>query len=152
MSNLDEAFSINNLQFKPTSDVILKTYEEILEEIKTKPILSKSSDKIKKIGFWSIDPFNFTSDLPFPIQNTSNLNSTQKTFILDQFKKVESKSKSEFYLGFSICRICEKPNGNIEYTYNNGTKDFIFPQGYKHYLEDHDVEIDPEFLDELNKI
>lgn len=42
------------------------------------------------------------------------------------------------YLGLSTCRCCGTHNGSREYVFDN----FRIPEGYLHYLEDHNVEMD----------
>ena len=45
------------------------------------------------------------------------------------------------YYGNSTCRICKKQNGSLEYY----TTLFRWPEGYKHYLINHNVPPTPEF-------
>lgn len=46
------------------------------------------------------------------------------------------------YLGKSVCRICNKPNGSAELT--DGT--FVWPEGLAHYLEVHGVRLPERFV------
>jgi hypothetical protein len=45
------------------------------------------------------------------------------------------------YRGYSPCRICDQSNGSREYHYGG----WIWPQGYIHYLRDHNVLPDEDF-------
>ena len=45
------------------------------------------------------------------------------------------------YRGWSTCRCCGKHNGSREFVSGN----FRWPEGYRHYLQDHLIEPDPEF-------
>lgn len=45
-------------------------------------------------------------------------------------------------MGFSLCRICNKPNGCSELT--DGT--FLWPEGLAHYVADHGVRLPEEFV------
>lgn len=45
------------------------------------------------------------------------------------------------YLGFSLCRVCGKPNGCLEYIVEHWT----WPEGFQHYVLEHDVRPSPDF-------
>jgi len=56
------------------------------------------------------------------------------------------------YLGFSQCRICNKKNGSKEtHITHNGIK-FIVPEGYIHYVKDHNVHLSSNLIEYLKKI
>ena len=46
------------------------------------------------------------------------------------------------YRGWSDCRVCGKHNGSVEFTLNN----FTWPEGYKHYIAEHNVHPPPNFV------
>lgn len=97
-----------------------------------------------KVGFWRSE---YEPEYPFPKEN-SGVNST---LILNLIHKI-MKSKHPDVLaaanmGCSPCRICKKSNGCTEYQWRN----YQFPGGYIHYLEDHHVRVDPGFESELLK-
>ena len=50
--------------------------------------------------------------------------------------KIQSYAHKTYFRGFSSCRICKKINGSIEYEY----KGHIWPEGYLHYIEEHNIE------------
>jgi hypothetical protein len=55
--------------------------------------------------------------------------------------------RTNTYLGFSRCRLCQCPNGSSEQT--DGT--YIWPSGYVHYLERHQVKPPKAFIDHVLK-
>ena len=72
-----------------------------------------------------------------------------QTKAIDQefIKKLEyiqnNKAQLRAYKGISHCRICNCRNGSEEYTYKN----HVWPQGYMHYLIQHNVHPSKEFYD-----
>lgn len=131
----------------------IKTYNELLEENKIEPVKSIFSKGQKKVGFWRYDAFDpSVQEYPFPMENSSKLTGEEKRDMLRKYDRVVSLSKSVGYMGFSLCRICDCHNGSEEYTYKCGDKEFIFPEGYKHYLDVHNVQIDEDFYEELKKL
>jgi hypothetical protein len=106
---------------------------------------------VKNVGFWKACDADIMLPFPgtpvytdVPIANTSSMDtSTLKAFV-DKLTWVEkTKAETTEYLGFSTCRICGCRNGNQEYTYNG----YCWPSGYMHYLKDHNVEGDAEFVE-----
>jgi hypothetical protein len=47
------------------------------------------------------------------------------------------------FMGFSTCRICGHENGNLEWS--DGT--YVWPQGFGHYLTEHDVRPPAPFVE-----
>lgn len=93
------------------------------------------------IGFWK-EPSN--SDwVNMPIENSARecqanlislLEDRQNTLYRDGGTRTD-------YLGHSTCRICAKwNNGCSEYCIDG----FVWPEGYMHYLKEHNVEVDNE--------
>jgi hypothetical protein len=54
---------------------------------------------------------------------------------LNKLGEVELYAKKVGYLGYSKCRVCSRNNGDT----TNISGEFSFPQGYRHYLEEHNV-------------
>jgi thiol-disulfide isomerase/thioredoxin len=79
----------------------------------------------------------------FPIENSAEEDNTR---YINLIKEIQKKSFCNYYFGVSRCRLCGKSNGSAEYTFSN----FIWPEGYIHYLKDHNVKIDDEFKTFLN--
>ena len=93
----------------------------------------------KKIGFWksSSEP-----ELPMPVSNTESFN--KKDEFLARLASIEkNKSTERKYRGFSVCRICNCSNGISEYSFGG----FVWPSGYSHYIEKHNVIPDKVFFD-----
>ncbi|GAA3654726.1 hypothetical protein GCM10022224_017170 [Nonomuraea antimicrobica] len=44
--------------------------------------------------------------------------------------------------GLSLCRLCDKPNGSLEFT--DGV--FLWPQGLAHYVREHSVRLPDEII------
>jgi hypothetical protein len=123
-------------------------YSDILNFYDIPPPKKHSENEVK-VGFWASDSFSFSNSFSnsFPISNSSTLSDSQKNKFLQQLDLVIKKSRVEQYLGFSICRICRCHNGAQEYYFKakNG-KTYIFPEGYQHYIKDHNVAINQEFF------
>ncbi|MBE9925061.1 hypothetical protein G8C93_04020 [Cellulosimicrobium cellulans] len=49
------------------------------------------------------------------------------------------------YMGWSTCRMCGQRNGNLEFT--DGT--FVWPEGLRHYVEDHGVRPPDRFTEHV---
>jgi hypothetical protein len=45
--------------------------------------------------------------------------------------------KRKEYMGISHCRICDIDNGSREYSVMFEGRKFIWPAGFRHYLEEH---------------
>ncbi len=90
---------------------------------------------MNKEGFWwSVREPN----LPFP---ESKPRWSKKKKFLDALSVLEAKATRNLYRGISRCRLCGEANGNAEFTNKNWT----WPQGYRHYIDDHDVRPSREF-------
>jgi len=56
------------------------------------------------------------------------------------------------YLGSSRCRICNKTNGSKETRITHNGIKFIVPEGYIHYVKDHNVHPSSNLIEYLKKI
>ena len=72
-----------------------------------------------------------------PIASTRALDRS----LLDQLAKAEGGALRVSCFGSSWCRVCGASNGSVEYTAGG----FVWPSGYRHYLEAHNVAVDPDF-------
>lgn len=54
---------------------------------------------------------------------------------------VEGEECVRLYLGFSLCRVCGKLNGTLEYIVEH----WIWPEGFHHYVLEHGVRPSPDF-------
>jgi len=49
--------------------------------------------------------------------------------------------------GFSVCRICECVNGGRTFVHDG----FMWPDGFRHYIEEHNVKPSDDFIEMVNK-
>lgn len=111
---------------------------------------------MKRVGFWrsSKSPLlPMPQERVRPAAGTANflaaLSVLELSLINDHRANV-SRYDEQFapdvheYREASTCRICGAPNGNKEFVFG-GLQGFIWPSGYKHYLDAHHVEPDREF-------
>lgn len=103
--------------------------------------------KQKIIGYWKENnnninnkKYEFYKNLKLPIENSATENQVEIIKLLEQ-KEKDIDTDNDFYLGYSICRICNKKNGCCEYF----DEYYRWPEGYIHYLKEHNVAIDDEF-------
>jgi len=91
---------------------------------------------VKKVGFW------YSTHEPELLKPKPGTPMMHKSLVLDAIDYVEKEARCVAYRGFSCCRICGRINGSEEFTF----KGFTWPSGYKHYIEDHNVYPDPDWL------
>lgn len=96
----------------------------------------------KREGFWRSQE---EPDLPMPMARSKPMG--DKGEFLCNLQLKQDGARESAYRGFSVCRICRKPNGNEEYA-GGGWR---WPQGYRHYIEEHNVQPSPEFFDFIMK-
>ena len=91
-------------------------------------------------GFWHSG--SILSKLPTPIPRGPWQG--QQEF-LKALRKLESRNsvKMDAFKGMSHCRICKCINGSKQYSY----KKWIWPSGYKHYIEEHNVRPSLAFME-----
>lgn len=91
---------------------------------------------MKRIGYWR-QTERSGIDLPWPKEG--RLPEETKKMIVDFLKNGKQYAA---YRGWSTCRICNKPNGSTCLV--NG--DFIYPEGYAHYISEHNIQPDFDLL------
>jgi hypothetical protein len=107
------------------------------------------------IGFWKVKRESYENIMPWetdwpniPIENSANGNQDDiiKLLLLKQeFIDAGNGGQMKHYFGISMCRICNKPNGCSEYSIDG----FVWPSGYIHYLQNHNVMCEPIFKNYL---
>lgn len=92
-------------------------------------------DPLRQEGFWCYkEDENFIfKDLPYPKANEMDQNEIAD--FLSKLAKVEKKTPTFRYLGYSDCRICGEQNGTKTYY----TDLFAWPEGFRHYIKEHGV-------------
>lgn len=100
------------------------------------------------VGFWAKHKASCENVMPwekvyrnFPIANSAIMD---QRHLIQCLAVAESKANVVDYFGPSSCR----KYGSKEFTLG----DFKWPQGYVHYLRDHNVAIDSAFADFLHTI
>jgi len=109
--------------------------------------LTKVSDNEYIEGYWfPLNPneSDFEQMYPKPKQ--------QKTFVstefLDKLKLLtENNAIAIQYYGSSMCRLCKRYNGSIEYKITQNNITFRYPKGLIHYYEYHNVHPSTEFYE-----
>jgi len=97
---------------------------------------------MKKVGFW------YSKDepkLPMPVQQEPDSEWVKKDKPASFAKlliAVEKVARCVGYKGSSRCRICDKRNGSMEFGY----KGWVWPEGYMHYIRDHNVKPPAKFI------
>lgn len=117
-----------------------KELKEIDEQLERDRDLSKriKATKWQPEGFWySKDE----PDLPMPVENS--IDPELKQAFLSALQEIQKQAEQEHYMGWSDCRLCDKMNGSRE-LYFMGWK---WPEGYIHYIQDHNVAPTKEFHD-----
>jgi hypothetical protein len=100
-----------------------------------------------KVGFWS---GNGDDNHEYPDVDESINETKIEDKFLDQLKLVEKYSYRQVYMGYSECRVCDKEdNGDSDFTTHDMS--FIFPDGYRHYIEEHNIHPPENFYDYVMK-
>ena len=95
---------------------------------------------MKKIGYWR-NSEDEKSDLPYPCKSSLNKDLQEKVI-----KFLMQGVKTRSYKGWSSCRICGKSNGSSDM--RNG--EFEYPEGYVHYIQDHNIQPDENLIKHLS--
>lgn len=104
------------------------------------------------IGYWKTNTPNCA--YPMPVENTADRPELEEALILLNKIKNSYKTKTLYTKGVSPCRICNKSNGSQEYVVikysraGNPMVRWCIPEGYEHYLVDHQVKPDLDALRE----
>lgn len=96
-------------------------------------------NRVKFIGFWKGH-----GNWPMPVKNSAKFDQTK---IINKIKEIQKIGRVINYRGHSGCRLCGKMNGSKEYAIDH----YVWPEGYLHYLKDHNVAVDKEFGEYVNK-
>lgn len=91
----------------------------------------------KSVGYWKQSE-NSNENLPWPTTGRKLPNETKHKIIL----YLNRGKTHAAWMGSSHCRICGCMNGSTCLT--DGT--FVWPEGYAHYIDKHDVMVDPDLL------
>jgi len=103
------------------------------------------------IGYWK--QFKDEDvDLPWPTINPELTDEIRMDYLrlLDLAEK-DKATAHENYRGWSMCRLCRKANGIGEFEMVIDGVLYTWPDGYRHYIEDHKCDIDYKFYEVLKK-
>jgi hypothetical protein len=88
------------------------------------------------VGYWSDDKGRW----PDPGEFVDTTWDDQERDMVSQY--IGAGTIARTFMGYSACRICGALNGDLEYT--DGT--YIWPQGLRHYVDQHSVRLPAEFV------
>ena len=93
--------------------------------------------KNKIEGYWYSE---YEKQYPKPIPNTIDISIKQQ--FIEKLKKIQLHAHEVAYMGSSKCRLCDICNGSTEFNH----KGWIWPIGYLHYIETHNVSPSKDFI------
>ncbi len=95
---------------------------------------------MRLIGYWKSE---FEISLPHPINFVDSEWDTN-----EKNKVIEHLNKSHFLpgvaAGYSYCRLCDKTDNGYR---EKSDGQFVWPEGFLHYVEEHNVKPPQEFID-----
>jgi len=94
----------------------------------------------EKIGYWKNDAGTIEGKVEIG-QHSGTMNTTEGKAVV---KFIEASKIHDMYRGCSICRVCGKENGSEDLISPDGN--FIFPEGYLHYITCHSVRPPENFI------
>ena len=94
---------------------------------------------MKRIGYWRRTK-DSTENLPWPEEG--HLPQDIKELI---FRHLMGGTITSHWMGWSTCRVCGKMNGSVCMT----DGEFEYPEGYAHYILDHNIQPDSELLSKV---
>lgn len=103
--------------------------------------VEQNSVELPLIGYWS-KLNGFDDGFPTPYDFTGDWPGSDKVKIVNYLTLAP---KVMHYDGWSWCRFCNKDNGGVELS--DGT--FMWPRGYAHYIEKHNVLIPQPVLQHI---
>ena len=95
------------------------------------------SDGFENEGYWR-ESEDEASPLPWPVQDPTW---EHRGEFLVELRIIESTSAYTDWMGFSRCRLCGRDNGASDFRAGQ----WVWPEGYQHYIADHDVRPSREF-------
>ena len=121
---------------------------------------SQSEENIFFEGYWAKDQNpakdEYKGKYPWPVPSSF----PEKQVFLENLAEIErhlyslqDQSRGNFeekyvisYRGLSECRLCNKLNGSKEFVLKNSGQNINWPEGYQHYVKDHDIKPSDKFL------
>lgn len=107
-------------------------------------LLNHYMKTIRLIGYWKSE---FEMELPHPINFVdSNWDINEKTEVIQHIKNAHFLPS--IAAGYSYCRLCDKTDNGCR-AKSDGK--YIWPEGFLHYIEEHNVRPPQEFIDNCLK-
>nr|QBK88264.1 MAG: hypothetical protein LCMAC202_06260 [Marseillevirus LCMAC202] len=101
------------------------------------------------IGYWAHDKWE--SEYPFPKPEKKGFSGLDRFLI--RLAHIENNiAECEEHRRQSICRLCNKDNGSREYVLDMSSKIIRWPEGYSHYLAEHNIHPATEFYHLINRL
>lgn len=88
-------------------------------------------------GFWR-DSFDAPGELPWPEPDPGW---DGRPAFVEALDRVELCAEMIAAAGFSRCRLCQSPNGTVEFVLNG----WAWPSGFRHYVAEHGIRPSKEF-------
>ncbi len=98
--------------------------------------------------------FYYLNQMPIPqnLKMNENLITKLRMIMYRLDNTSYENAHCEQYMGFSRCRICNINNGSKEYYIIDKNNMYIFPEGFLHYIEAHNILPSEDFIDLLKNI
>jgi hypothetical protein len=77
----------------------------------------------------------------FPRARARDVKWLGRAAFIEALTKIQESKKVtvETFKGQSKCRCCDEKNGADEYSFKMGSVTFVWPSGFLHYVEEHNV-------------
>lgn len=112
----------------------MTTDNEVLDELFNP---SRKKEIIKQEGFWYSE---YEKQYPMPVPFVGEWEGKKE--FLAKLKETEKNTNKAYYKGWSTCRLCKCHNGSFSHQY----KSWKWPEGFIHYVRDHNVKPSDEFI------
>lgn len=106
---------------------------------------------ILREGFWSGGAYEDSASYPKPVASDKSWKG-RKVF-MGSLKSVETNLKTtivKVYKGYSTCRVCDLRNGCNEFQATALGVTWVWPEGFSHYVEAHNVRPSLAFQEFIN--
>lgn len=101
--------------------------------------------RMQYVGFWGDTEGESAIGFPWPTIRPRSY--PPDLALVERLKRVQKVVRVRQYKGWSDCRLCKQMNGSREYY----TDSYTWPEGYAHYIQEHNIEVPPKFVDYIKK-
>lgn len=100
--------------------------------------MAKKNEKfILREGFFRSSDDDSTYNLPVANQRAKVWKG--KKIFLEALALIEARAETKSYKGWSTCRCCGEENGSQEFKFEKFGLRWVWPEGYYHYVEEHNI-------------